>query len=141
MHGQLTRLVEELGLSRRVRLLGLRDDMAELYGASDALVLSSAWEGMPNVVLEAMASAKPVVATAVGAVPEIVSDGETGFVVPPGDHAALAGAMERMMGLAPEERRAMGETGRRVVRERHSVESVVEAWEALFGRLLEGKTR
>ena len=93
------------------------------------------------VVLEAMASARPVVATAVGAVPEMVADGETGFVVPPGDHAALAGAMERMMGLAPEERRAMGEAGRRAVRERHSVESVVDAWEGLFGRLLERKAQ
>ena len=137
----LARMVEELGLSGRVRLLGLRDDMAELYGACDALVLSSAWEGMPNVVLEAMASARPVVATAVGAVPEMVADGETGHVVPAGDPAALAGAMGRVMRLSPDERRAMGEVGRRVVRERHSVESVVDAWEELFGRLLDGKAR
>ena len=122
-----------------MRLLGLRDDVAELYGASDALALSSAWEGMPNVVLEAMASGRPVVATTVGAVPEMVADGETGFVVPPGDQAALAGAMGRMMGLAPEERRAMGEAGRRAVRERHSVGSVLDGWEELFGRLLAGK--
>ena len=138
---ELARLVEELGVSGRVRLLGLRDDMGALYGACDALVLSSAWEGMPNVVLEAMASATPVVATAVGAVPEMVADGETGFVVPAGDHAGLAGAMARMMDMAPEERRAMGEAGRRVVRERHSVESVVDGWEELFVRLLEGKAR
>ncbi len=141
LRGELARLVDELGLSGRVRLLGLRDDMAVLYGACDALVLSSAWEGMPNVVLEAMASGRPVVATAVGAVPEMVADGETGYVVPAGDPAALAGAMGRMMRLAPDERRAMGEVGRRVVRERHSVESVVDGWEELFGRLLEGKAR
>ena len=141
LQGELARLAEELGLSGRVRLLGLRDDMAELYGASDALVLSSAWEGMPNVVLEAMASGRPVVATAVGAVPEMVADGETGYVVPPGDREALAGAMKRMMDLATDERRAMGESGRRAVRERHSVESVVDAWEGLFGRLLEGKAQ
>ncbi len=141
LRGELARLVDELGLSGRVRLLGLRDDMAELYGACDALVLSSAWEGMPNVVLEAMASGRPVVATAVGAVPEMVADGETGYVVPAGDPAALAGAMGRMMRLAPDERRAMGEAGRRAVRERHSVESVVDGWEELFRRLLEGKAR
>ncbi len=141
LRGELARLVEELGLAERVRLLGLRNDMPELYGACDALVLSSAWEGMPNVVLEAMASGRPVVATAVGAVPEMAADGETGFVVPAGDHAALAGAMARVMGLAPDERRAMGEAGRRVVRERHSVESVIDRWEELFGRLLEGKAR
>ena len=141
MLGELTRLAEELGLSGRVRLLGLQDDMAELYEACDALVLSSAWEGMPNVVLEAMASATPVVATAVGAVPEMVENGATGFVVPSGDHAALADAMERMMGLAQEERRAMSEAGLRAVRERHSLESVLDEWEALFGRLLERRGR
>ena len=139
LRGKLARLVDDLGLAGPVRLLGLRDDLPELYLASDSLVLSSAWEGMPNVVLEAMASGTPVVATAVGAAPEMVEDGETGFVVAPGDHAALAGAMKRMMDLAPEERRAMGETGRRAVRSRHSVDSVVDRWEELFGRLLEGK--
>ena len=141
LRGELASRIDALGLVGRVRLLGLRDDMPELYGASDALVLSSAWEGMPNVVLEAMASARPVVATAVGAVPEMVTDGETGFVVPPGDHATLAGAMERMMDLAPEERRALGEAGQRAVRERHAVESVVDRWEELFGRLMERKGR
>ena len=138
---ELGRLVDDMGLSGRVRLLGLRDDMAEMYEASDALALSSAWEGMPNVVLEAMASGKPVVATAVGAVPEMVADGETGYVAPPGDHAALADAMGRMMDLAPEERRAMGEAGLRTVRERHSVDSVLDRWEELFERLLEGKAQ
>ena len=141
LRGELARLVDELGLSGCVRLLGLRDDLPELYRACDALALSSAWEGMPNVVLEAMASSTPVVATAVGAVPEMVAHGETGFVVLPGDHAALAGAMERMMDLAPEERRALGEAGCRLVRARHSVDGVVDMWEELFGRLLESKSR
>ncbi len=141
LRGELAGLVDERGLAGRVRLLGLRDDLPELYRACDALVLSSAWEGMPNVVLEAMASGTPVVATAVGAVPEMVTDGETGYVVPPGDHAALAAAMERMMDLAPDERRELGDAGCRVVRARHSVDGVVDMWEELFGRLLAGKAR
>ena len=141
LRGELESRVDALGLAGRVRLLGLRDDLPELYRACDALVLSSAWEGMPNVVLEAMASLTPVVATAVGAVPEMIEDGETGFVVPPGDHAALAAAMERMMELAPDERRALGDAGCRVVRARHSVDGVVDMWEELFGRLLESKSR
>ena len=141
LRGELAGRIDALGLSGCVRLLGLRDDLPELYRACDALVLSSAWEGMPNVVLEAMASARPVVATAVGAVSEMVAHGEAGFVVPPGDHAALAAAMERMMDLAPEERRALGEAGCRVVYSRHSVDGVVDMWEELFGRLLAGKAR
>ena len=141
LRGELARRIDALGLVGRVRLLGLRDDLPELYRACDALVLSSAWEGMPNVVLEAMASGTPVVATAVGAVPEMVADSETGFVVRAGDPAALAGAMERMMELTPEERREMGEAELRAVRERHSVDSVVDRWEELFGRLLESKSR
>ena len=75
LQDELTHQIRDLGLSDRVRLLGLRDDMPDLYRASDALVLSSAWEGMPNVVLEAMACQRPVVATAVGAVAELVMDG------------------------------------------------------------------
>ena len=135
----ITREIQHLGLSDRVELLGLRDDMPDLYQASDALVLSSATEGMPNVLLEAMACRKPVVATAVGAVREVVSDGETGLVVPPEDHQALADAMHRMMALQPGARRSMGEAGYRRVREEFSLERVVDQWEDLFKRLLREK--
>ena len=137
----LSRQINDLGLSDRIRLLGLRDDMPDLYRASDALVLSSAWEGMPNVVLETMASATPVVATAVGAVPELVTDGESGFVVPPGDHIALADAMERMMVLPNETRQAFGEAGYDKVRSEFSLDRVIDKWEDLFNRLLESKAR
>ena len=133
--------VRDLSLSDRVSLLGLRDDMPGLYRASDALVLSSEWEGMPNVVLEAMASGTPVVATAVGAVPELVSDGESGFVVPPRDHAALADAMERMMDLSCEERQALGKAGYDRARSEFSLDRVIDRWEDLFNRLLESKAR
>ena len=83
LKSELESLIQWLGIEGRVSLLGLRQDMPALYAASDALVLSSAWEGMPNVVLEAMASKKPVVATSVGAVPEVVTDGESGLTRPP----------------------------------------------------------
>ncbi len=139
MRDELARQIRDLGLSDRVRLLGLRDDMPDLYRASDALVLSSAWEGMPNVVLEAMACQRPVVATAVGAVSELVTDGESGFVVPPGDHTALADAMERMMALPDETRLAFGEAGYDRVRSEFSLERVIDKWEELFNRLLESK--
>ena len=140
LRDDLTRQIHDLGLSDRVRLLGLRDDMPDLYRASDALVLSSAWEGMPNVVLEAMASRRPIVATSVGAVAELVTDGESGFVVPPGDHTALADAMERMMALPDETRLAFGEAGCNRVRSEFSPDRVIDKWEELLNRLLDSKT-
>ena len=131
-------MIRCLGMKGRVRLLGLRLDMPALYAASDALVLSSAWEGMPNVVLEAMASSTPVVATSVGAVPELVSDRESGLLVPPGDHQALGDAMARMMKLSAETRQAFGRSGYDRVLSEFSLESVIDKWEDLFGRLLGG---
>ena len=141
LRDDLSRQIDDLGLSDHVRLLGLRDDMPDLYRASDALVLSSAWEGMPNVVLEAMASATPIVSTAVGAVPELVTDGESGFVVPPGDHIALADAMERMMDIPQDARQAFGKAGYDNVRSEFSLDRVIDKWEDLFNRLLESKAR
>ena len=127
------------GLAGQITLLGLRDDLPDLYHTSDAFVLSSMIEGMPLVVLEAMACSKPVVATSVGAVREVVSDGETGFVVPPEDHHALADAMYRMMTVPPGVRHAMGEAGFRRMKEEFSLGRVVDQWEDLFRRLLQEK--
>ncbi len=138
LEDEVRALIGRLGLSGRVALLGLRRDMPELFAACDALALSSAWEGMPVVVLEAMASRRPVVATAVGAVPELVSDGETGIVVPPGDHQALAAGMERMMRLSERERNGLGDAGYRRVCAEFSTESVLDQWETLFRKLLKG---
>jgi glycosyltransferase involved in cell wall biosynthesis len=107
----LERRVEELGLSGRVVLPGFRDDLDFLIGAADVVVLPSFTEGLPNVALEAGAAAVPVVATAVGGTPEVVADGVTGFLVPPGDAAAIA---ERVSTLLGDRERAtrMGVAGR-----------------------------
>ena len=126
--GELTALVDELGLAGRARLVGLRDDVPRLLGAADALVLASAWEGLPNVVMEAMAAGLPCVATRVGGVPELVEDGRTGTLVPPGDPGALARAMAGIMALPPAEREAMGERGRATVADRFSPDRVGEQW-------------
>jgi len=72
--------------------------LRELYDRAAVVVLASQMEGLPNVVLEAMAHGKPVVATPVGGIPSLVADGETGFLVPVGDAAALRGAIERVLG-------------------------------------------
>ena len=99
----LERRSAELGLAGRVRFLGAgtRDDVVRLFRAADAALLTSAWENLPHTLLEALAVGTPVIATAVGGVPEVVRDGENGLLVPPGDVEAIAAAIERLLGDAP----------------------------------------
>src|SRR5205807_9503285 len=101
-------------LTDRVELAGERNDVPELLAAADVFVLSSRSEGLPVSVLEAMAAELPVVATAVGGLPELVVEGETGFLVPPGDARALGAALGRLLADA-ELCRRLGEAGRRRV--------------------------
>ncbi|MBM2821689.1 MAG: hypothetical protein HW413_435 [Thermoleophilia bacterium] len=100
----------ELGLEGRSRFLGSvsREQVLRLFGAADASVLSSAWENFPHTVVEALAVGCPVIATAVGGVPEVVRDGENGLLVPPNDVAALAAAIRRFF-EDDELRRRLGE--------------------------------
>ena len=93
----LERQAVERGIEARVRFLGSvsREDVLRLFRAADASVLSSAWENFPHTVVEALAVGCPVIATAVGGVPEVVRDGENGLLVPPNDVAALADAIRR----------------------------------------------
>jgi glycosyltransferase involved in cell wall biosynthesis len=96
---RLERRAAELRLDGRVRFLGggTREDVLRLFRAADASLLSSAWENFPHTVVEALAVGTPVIATAVGGVAEIVRDGENGLLVPPGDAAALAAAIRRLV--------------------------------------------
>jgi glycosyltransferase involved in cell wall biosynthesis len=88
----------DLGLDGRVRFLGARprEDVLRLFRAADAALLTSAWENLPHGVLEALAVGTPVIATAVGGVPEVVREGENGLPVSPGDVGALAEAIRRL---------------------------------------------
>ncbi len=94
----LERRARELGLGGRARFLGSvpRDGVLRLFRAADAALLSSTWENFPHTVVEALAVGTPVVSTAVGGVPEVVTDGQNGLLVPPGDPAALAAAVARI---------------------------------------------
>lgn len=94
----LERRVAELGLAERVRFLGggTRDEVLRLFAAADVAVLSSAWENFPHTVVEALAVGTPVLATAVGGVPEVVHDGRNGLLVPARAPAALAAAIDRL---------------------------------------------
>ena len=95
----LERRGAELGVSDRVRFLGAgtRDEVIVLFRAVDAALLTSAWENLPHTLLEALATGAPVIATAVGGIPEVVRDGENGLLVPPRDVAAIASAIDRLV--------------------------------------------
>jgi glycosyltransferase involved in cell wall biosynthesis len=113
-----------------IRYLGLLRDIPALLDAADAFVLSSAWEGMPLALGEAMAMEKPVVATDVGGVRELV--GGAGIVVPARDSNALAKAMLQVMTRSMEERAAMGQAARERVYSKFNIETKADEWEALY---------
>jgi glycosyltransferase involved in cell wall biosynthesis len=132
LQDQVERLVQAAGLTGRVHFLGVRRDVAELMSAADGYVLSSNREGMPVVLLEAAAIGLPIVATRVGGIPEVVEDGVTGLLVPPGDDASLMRAMDTVEDLDPEARRSMGSRGRALVEQRYGTRSVMEQWDRLY---------
>jgi hypothetical protein len=98
--------------------------------------MSSAWEGMPMVLLEAAAAGLPIVATTVGGNHEVVVDEESGFLVPPRDHEALGSAMVRLSGLPEARRRSMGERGHEHIRSHYSLGRVAERWEEIYREVL-----
>lgn len=133
--GAIGRAVAEAGAGRFVHLTGARTDVARLLAAFDVFALPSLSEGLPLVVLEAMATGLPVIASAVGGLPDVVADGETGFLVPSGDDRALR---ERLLALAadPRRARAMGARAQELASARHSLERMSQAYLELYGELL-----
>jgi glycosyltransferase involved in cell wall biosynthesis len=127
--------VRRLGLEQVVELAGARLDVPELLAGADLFVLSSRSEGLPLTILEAMAAGLPVVASRIGGVPEAVSDGETGLLVPSGDPSSLAAAIARLLEDASLRRR-LGQAGHARVRERFDVASFRRAHVDLYRREL-----
>jgi sugar transferase (PEP-CTERM/EpsH1 system associated) len=128
---ELNRLSAEMNLADRVQFLGEVDDVPSLLIRARMFVLPSRSEGIPLTVLEAMARGLPIVATRVGGLPEVVIEGETGFLVPPSDPAALAAAMVRLfrdeiLGYR------MGEAGRRRVEQAFDIRRMVHEYETLY---------
>ena len=126
---------QELGLEQRVRFPGQVEDLGPLLAAADAVALPSRWEGLPLVLLEAMVRARPVVATPVGGIPEVVEDGVHGRLVPVGDAAALAGVLAAFH-QRPDEAVRMGRRGAARVRESYTWPRVVEAFEAVYDEVI-----
>jgi sugar transferase (PEP-CTERM/EpsH1 system associated) len=135
---QLEAMSERSGLAGRVHFAGQQDEVRTWLAALDVFVLSSDWEGMPNAVLEAMAAGLPVVATAIGGMPQLVVDGVTGLLVPPRDPDALARAITRLL-REPDLRHQMGQAGRERVKKRFTVERMVSKTEALYRELIAEK--
>jgi glycosyltransferase involved in cell wall biosynthesis len=123
-----------LGLSDRVRFLGERPDVDRLLPTMDVFVLSSREEGIPNALLEAMAAGRPSVATAVGGTPEVMRDGETGWIVPPRSPERLAAALEQALD-DPAEAARRGDNARRYAREVLSIDAMVRRHEAFYESL------
>jgi glycosyltransferase involved in cell wall biosynthesis len=134
MRASLERLVAERGVGGRVVLPRFRADLDSLIGAADVVVLPSFTEGLPHIALEASAGGVPVVATAVGGTPEVVADGETGILVAPRDHEAMAEAIVRLL-KDDDLRRRMGDAGRARARSLFSAERMVQNTVGVYHRV------
>lgn len=134
----LERLAGALGIADRVDFLGFRDDMPELYAASDVVVLPTLNEAFGNVVLEGLAASRPVIVTRVGGPEEIVVDGQSGLLVPPADAAALRSAL-RTVQEDPAYAGRLAAGGRRRVEERFSVQRSAERWSRFYAEVLAGR--
>jgi glycosyltransferase involved in cell wall biosynthesis len=134
--------IDELGLADHVQFLGSLDQpqLAEAYARAAVTVLSSRQETAPAVLMEAMAARRPVVATAVGGVAEIVADGLSGYVTPPGDAAVLAQRVERLL-LDPERAAAMGAAGRALAEANYRRDLVGRQYLAMLRYIAHGLTR
>ena len=131
-------LAESLGLAGAVHFLGERHDVPDLLNAMDIFVLPSYSEGLSLALLEAMAAGKPVVATAVGGTPEVVTEGDNGLLIPPRDAGALAGALERLLtDLALAQH--LGANARTHVREHFSLDRLGREINEIYEELAEKK--
>lgn len=129
------RVAAELDLGADVVFTGIRRDVPALMAASEVFAMSSLWEGLGLVFLEAMATRLPVLSTRVSAIPEVVLDGETGLLVPPADAGSLAAAMVELAG-DPELRARLGSAGADRVREHFGLDRMVEQTLAVYERVL-----
>lgn len=136
----LERTAREVGVRDRILFLGDRDDLPDLLAVCDVMVLPSLYEGLPLVVLEAMAASRPVVATAVGGTPEAVEPDGTGLLVPPADPQALASAVRRVVENPPWAC-MLGEAGRRRVEREFSSQAMIRAVTGHYEEILDHSGR
>jgi glycosyltransferase involved in cell wall biosynthesis len=139
---EVRQVAESLGLAGEVHFLGPRHDVPDLLNAMDLFVLPSYSEGVSLALLEAMAAGLPVIATQVGGLPEVVTDGDNGLLIPPRDAGALAGALTRLL-EAPELAKKLGQNASQHVREHYSLDrlgrEINDLYEALVKQKFEGR--
>jgi len=136
----LKKQAHELKVSGKCRFVGFRHDLNEIFESMDLLVLPSLTEGFPNVILEAFACAKPVVATAVGGIPEIIEEGANGYLVPKERPDLLAEAIKKCLS-DPEKKRSMGEAGYQKVKSEFTFESQTKKLESIYNEVLNSKLK
>jgi glycosyltransferase involved in cell wall biosynthesis len=136
---RLQALIATLGRQDRIRLLGFQAKPAAFFQAMDAFVLSSLREGLPNVLLEAMAFEVPVVATRVAGVPRLIQDGRNGLLVPCADAASLADALQRLL-CDPGLRNRLGLAGRQTVADGYSFQARMQKIRSVFDAVLDRPT-
>jgi len=141
--GPLRRSFEDFvaanGLEKNVVFTGYRKDILRIFSFCDVIAVPSLFEGMPNMVLEAMALKKPVVGTDIPEIAELVKDGDNGFLVPVKNNEGQIAEKIIVLLQNTELRRKMGENGYGVVRERFSMESMVRGYEDIYMAAIEGK--
>ena len=131
----LEQRAHDLGIAKSCLFLGYQEDVAPWYAVCDAVILTSANEGTPVTIIEALAAGRPVVATKVGGVPDVVDEGETGFLVRVADTHAMAERLE-ILARDPGRRTEMGRLGRERVLRRYAVDRLVDDVDALYRELL-----
>ncbi len=136
---KLVNLVEVLSLQDRVKFMGVCNNIPEIMNGVDGYIMSSAWEGMPGVLLEASATELPIVATNVSGNREVVVDKKTGFLVPPRNFEALAKAMQNLMELPLQDRHKMGQLSRDYIIKNYSLEQGVDRWIKFYSQLFNYK--
>jgi glycosyltransferase involved in cell wall biosynthesis len=132
-HESLLHYVQEAGLGERVRIALNRDDIPDLLALADVFAMPSIWEGLPMAILEAMLARKAIIASATGGIPEAITSGINGILVPPGDAAALAEAL-RLVITNPKLRNELGLAALHRAEQDFTIQVMAERYEQLYSR-------
>lgn len=136
--GSLEQLISDLGVGEHVRLLGYCSDTIKLFQAFDLFVLSSYREGLPNVILEAMAMGVPVIATEIAGIPRVITNGVNGMLIPPGDSAALQQALATLL-VNADLRNQLAVVGRETIESHYSFSVRMSKVAAIYDSVLTAK--